>query len=174
MAKVTYLTGATTQFGYEFTAGEPTEVTDPKHIAKFAGNPAFAVEGGDSGTLDGDEASGTPTTSDNAEQRDENGDTLEMAAMRGQFDRAFASVKDDLATAEATIETLTGQLATANAKIAELGKPGASLKAEHHGGGKFNITNGETVLAKGLSKADADAFNAMSDVEKAEYVKTNS
>lgn len=46
-----------------------------------------------------------------------------------------------------------------------------SLKAEHHGGGKFNITQGETVLASGLSKADADAFNALSDEEKAEYVK---
>lgn len=45
------------------------------------------------------------------------------------------------------------------------------LKAEHHGGGKFNITQGETVLASGLSKADADAFNALSDDEKAEYVK---
>lgn len=51
-------------------------------------------------------------------------------------------------------------------------KPAATgLNAEHHGGGKFNITNGETVLAKGLSKADADAFNALPDDEKAEYVK---
>lgn len=45
------------------------------------------------------------------------------------------------------------------------------LKAEHHGGGKFNITRGETVLASGLSKADADAFNALSAEEQAEYVK---
>lgn len=44
------------------------------------------------------------------------------------------------------------------------------LKAEHHGGGKFNITNGETVVAKGLTKADADAFNAMSEEEKTAYV----
>ena len=46
------------------------------------------------------------------------------------------------------------------------------LKAEHHGGSKFNITRGEEVVAEGLSKADADAFNAMSDEEKAEYVKS--
>lgn len=45
-----------------------------------------------------------------------------------------------------------------------------ALKAEHHGGGKFNITKGEEVLASGLSKADADAFNSMSDDEKAAYV----
>jgi hypothetical protein len=44
------------------------------------------------------------------------------------------------------------------------------LKAEHHGGGKFNITNGENVVQRGLSKADADAFNAMSDDEKLAYV----
>ncbi len=46
----------------------------------------------------------------------------------------------------------------------------AGLKAEHHGGGKFNITNGETVVSTGLSKADADAFNALSDEEKLAYV----
>jgi hypothetical protein len=45
------------------------------------------------------------------------------------------------------------------------------LKAEHHGGGKFNITHGEEVVAEGLSKADADSFNAMSAEDKAEYVK---
>lgn len=44
------------------------------------------------------------------------------------------------------------------------------LKAEHHGGGKFNITNGENVIQRGLSKADADAFNAMTDDEKTAYV----
>jgi len=44
------------------------------------------------------------------------------------------------------------------------------LKAEHHGGGKFNITNGETVVAKGLSKAEADAFNGLSPEEKLAHV----
>lgn len=48
--------------------------------------------------------------------------------------------------------------------------PETGLKAEHHGGGKFNITKGEEVLLQGLSKADADAFNAMSDAEKAAFV----
>lgn len=44
------------------------------------------------------------------------------------------------------------------------------LKAEHHGGGKFNITEGETVLLSGLSKADADEFNALSPEDKAAFV----
>lgn len=51
---------------------------------------------------------------------------------------------------------------------------GEGLKAEHHGGGKFNVTNGETVLLKGLSKADADAFNDMSDEDKSAYVASAS
>lgn len=51
MALVTYnpVEGAaapstTSQFGYDFTAGTPVEVTDEKHLAKFAGHPFFAVE----------------------------------------------------------------------------------------------------------------------------------
>lgn len=47
------------------------------------------------------------------------------------------------------------------------------LKAEHHGGGKFNVTEGETVLLSGLSKADADAFNGMSDEVKRAYVEAS-
>lgn len=62
-----------------------------------------------------------------------------------------------------------GKTPVTNPKVDE-----TALKAEHHGGGKFNITKGETVLASGLSKADADAFNALSDDEKAEYVKAKS
>lgn len=46
----------------------------------------------------------------------------------------------------------------------------AGLKAEHHGGGKFNVTEGEAVHLSGLSKEDADAFNAMSEEDKRSYV----
>ena len=61
--------------------------------------------------------------------------------------------------------------------ILEFGKAKAegrvTLNAEHHGGGKFTVTKGEEVLLSGLSKADADAFNAMSETDKAEYVEAN-
>lgn len=50
-------------------------------------------------------------------------------------------------------------------------KPDTGMKAEHHGGGKFNVTHGETLLLSGLSKADADAFNSMSDADKETYVQ---
>lgn len=46
----------------------------------------------------------------------------------------------------------------------------AGLKAEHHGGGKFKITRGEETILNGLSKVDADAFNALSDEDKAAFV----
>ncbi|WJR67237.1 hypothetical protein QTA58_00235 [Neorhizobium sp. CSC1952] len=45
------------------------------------------------------------------------------------------------------------------------------LKAVHRGRGSFSIMQGDKELKEGLSKEDADAFNAMSDGEKAEYVK---
>lgn len=48
--------------------------------------------------------------------------------------------------------------------------PDGGLKAEHHGGGKFNITQGETVLLSGITKADADDFNALTDDDKAAFV----
>lgn len=71
------------------------------------------------------------------------------------------------------VTELEGIVTERDAEIVKLKAlvPAPALKAEHHGGGKFNITQGETLLASGLSKADADAFNAMSDEEKAEYVK---
>lgn len=47
------------------------------------------------------------------------------------------------------------------------------LKAEHHGGAKFNVTEGETVVLSGLSKADADAFNELSPEDKRAYVEAS-
>ncbi len=44
------------------------------------------------------------------------------------------------------------------------------LKAVHIAGGRFKIVNGDETIKEGLNKADADAFNAMSDEDKAEYV----
>lgn len=104
MAKVTYAPAQgepeeTTQFGYHFAKGKSVDVTDEKHLAKFRGNPYFAV-----------------------------------AEKKG------------------------------NDKKEE-------LKAEHHGGGRFRITHGEEVLSAGLSKAEADAFNAMSDEDKQAYIE---
>lgn len=55
-------------------------------------------------------------------------------------------------------------------KVAVTNPAAAGLKAIHYGGGKFNVQNGDEVLLSGLSKADADAFNALSDEDKAAFV----
>jgi hypothetical protein len=45
------------------------------------------------------------------------------------------------------------------------------LKASHNGGGRFVIKNGAETIKDGLTKEDAAVFNALSDEDKAEYVK---
>lgn len=44
------------------------------------------------------------------------------------------------------------------------------LAAKHRGGGRYSIMDGETEVMAGLSKADAEAFNSMSDEDKKAYV----
>jgi len=44
MAKVSYDKGSTSQYGYEFEAGKPTEVAEGPSLEKFRGNPHFSVE----------------------------------------------------------------------------------------------------------------------------------
>lgn len=108
MAKVIYrpdpeqgCPDATSQFGYDFVAGKPTEVDGGIALAKFAGHPFFSVEG--------DEKQSDPD----------------------------------------------------------------ELKAVHNGGGRYIITRGgdkSNPVKDGLDKADAAAFNALSDEDKAAYV----
>lgn len=47
----------------------------------------------------------------------------------------------------------------------------AGLKAVHNGGGRYVIKRDGEIIKTGLTKADATAFNAMSDEDKAEYVE---
>jgi hypothetical protein len=61
---------------------------------------------------------------------------------------------------------------TGKAKAGQSELDPTALRAVHYGGGKFNIVQGDEVVASGLSKADADAFNAMSDEDKAAYIES--
>jgi hypothetical protein len=45
------------------------------------------------------------------------------------------------------------------------------LKAVHVAGGRFVIKKDGETIKEGLNKADSDAFNQLSDADKAEYVK---
>jgi|GEM_PF-3593406 len=46
-----------------------------------------------------------------------------------------------------------------------------SLKAVHSGGGSYAVKRGDEVVLKGMTKADAEAFNAMSDEDREALVK---
>lgn len=56
-------------------------------------------------------------------------------------------------------------------KLPEIPAAPVGLIASHRGGGKWAIMDGETVVAPGLSKDDAEAFNEMSADDKAAYVE---
>lgn len=94
----------------------------------------------------------------------EEGDSEEVVGLK----RALAERDQQIAELRIKLEAAEKAVSEAGA-----GSQTAALKAEHHGGGKFNVTQGEAVLLSGLSKADADAFNAMSEEDKAEYVKAS-
>ena len=49
--------------------------------------------------------------------------------------------------------------------------PAAILIATEQPDGTFAVMSGATVVKGDMSKEDADAFNALSDADKAEYVK---
>jgi hypothetical protein len=94
----------TTQFGYVFADGKPTEVKDGEPaLAKFRSNRFFKVHGAEK--------------------------------------EKVAKPADD------------------------------GLKAVHVAGGRFVIKKGSETVKEGLNKADADAFNALSDDDKAAYVE---
>jgi hypothetical protein len=87
-------------------------------------------------------------------------DGSDVASLKEQIDR--------LTRANAALETENGRLKAAVEAAKGSDKPG--LKAEHHGGGRFNVTEGETVLLSGLSKTEADAFNEMSPADQAKFI----
>lgn len=74
---------------------------------------------------------------------------------------------------EEQIEAFEREGVKVKAKASKASKVEAGLVAKHHGGGKFNIVDGDDVLLSGLTKADADAFNAMSDEDKSDYLQSS-
>lgn len=66
-----------------------------------------------------------------------------------------------------------GKEAITNPAKAKGKEADTSLKAAHHGGGKFNIVEGDTVHLVGLSKADADAFNGMDEADRRAFVEAS-
>lgn len=46
-----------------------------------------------------------------------------------------------------------------------------ALEAVHRGGGRYFVMDGESPTGEAMSKADAEAFNALSDEDKAALLK---
>ncbi|MCV0348462.1 MAG: hypothetical protein K5863_00165 [Nitratireductor sp.] len=97
--------------------------------------------------------------------------------VRGGHTVVPAGKKADLFDAkeltEEQIEAFEREGVKVKAKASKASKVEAGLVAKHHGGGRFNIVDGDDVLLSGLTKADADAFNAMSDEDKTAFVQAS-
>lgn len=81
------------------------------------------------------------------------------------------TVDVEMSDAELKVAKATGWFSFAgkdSAKSAEF--QGHALKAVHRGGGSYSIMDGDKEVAEKLSKEDAEAFNAMSDEDKAAFV----
>jgi hypothetical protein len=75
----------------------------------------------------------------------------------------------ELADAEAKIAKATGWFDFSGKAKAEASA--TALKAEHAGGGAYFIMDGDKKVGESMKKEDADAFNALSDEDKAAFVK---
>ncbi|KAA0697420.1 hypothetical protein DTW90_18490 [Neorhizobium sp. P12A] len=68
-------------------------------------------------------------------------------------------------------EVLDKEPAPVPAPKAPAPKQNEPLTASEQPDGTFAVLQGDAIVKAGLSKEDADAFNALSDEDKAEYVK---
>lgn len=165
MAKVTYspsddqiaegdLPKETKQFGYDFVAGKPVEVTSTAHLHKFSGHPYFEV----SGALPKEPVVRTAAERESASLGQGSAEITTGAAAPV----AVAPVPDQPERGPAPVTP--GQ---ADAPDGDSG-----LRAVHRGRGVYAVMQGdkdEEVLG-GLTKADAEQFNALDAEQKAEFV----
>jgi hypothetical protein len=78
----------------------------------------------------------------------------------------------ELNAAEARIAKATGWFDMSGKAQAETSaEPSTGPRAEHRGGGRYFVMDGENAIGEAMSKADAEAFNAMSDEDKAALLK---
>lgn len=101
-----------------------------------------------------------------------------VAAGESAAPAAPLSKKEEAASAkriaelEGEVADLATKLAAAEAKLASAGQGEPSaLVAKHAGGGAYFIMDGDEKVSESMSKADAEEFNAMSDEDKAAFVK---
>lgn len=78
------------------------------------------------------------------------------------------TVDVEMSEAEAKIAKATGWFEFGKAKAE---KPEVALEARHVGGGAWFIMDGDNRIGEAMKKDDAEAFNALSDEDKAAFVK---
>lgn len=167
MAKVSYapepdqiaegdLPKDTSQFGYDFIGDKPVEVTNPAHLRKFAGHPFFKV----SGDLPKDAVVRT------AAER-------ESASLGSGSQEITTGVPAPVAVSPAPDAPEPGpDKVTPGQADAPNGDSG--LRAVHRGRGVYAVMEGdkdEEVLG-GLTKQDAENFNALPADQKLAFVAT--
>lgn len=79
------------------------------------------------------------------------------------------SVEVEMSEVEAEIAKATGWFEFEEAQAEPEPEP-ASLKAEHRGGGRYFVMDGDKPVGEAMTKEDAEAFNALSDEDKAAFV----
>lgn len=147
----------TVQFGYRFGAS-PVEVSDAGHLATFAGHPFFEV------VSEGPSPDPTPLPPDDPV-------TGLVAVADGdgyvvkQGDETLVSGLDEAGAAWFNALSDEGK-----AEWIAKGNSRRILEAKHRGRGSYSVMDGDDEVMEGLTKADADAFNALSDDDKEAYV----
>lgn len=151
MPKIEYITDGDADevevFGVSFSDGKAVDVSDDI-AARLKGNPYFKVSHSAKKSED-DEAAKAKAKADQ-EKADRAADEAKAKAEKEAADKAAAEEAERLKAEQSQSGT---------------------LKAVHNGGGRFVIKDGDKIVKDGLNKADADAFNALIDADKAEYVK---
>lgn len=79
------------------------------------------------------------------------------------------SIDVELSEAETKIARATGWFEFSENEPENPVEP-AGLKAEHRGGGRYFVMDGDKPVGEAMTKDDAEAFNAMSDEDKAAFV----
>lgn len=144
------------------------ELTERQH-QRLLRNPRWGMEGVER------PAQESPTLAQlndrRAARRETSDESQELRDLRAENDRLREEVT-----------SLGGQVADLERRIADLTQddgtttgPDATmigLSAKHRGGGSYSVMDSEDKeLVRGLDKDGAEAFNAMSDSEKTEYVR---
>lgn len=155
-------------------AGKSQEVdVAPDYLDRLKSLPFLTLGGKAADTADAEFVDG----------RDANGDTPEMAQLRGMFDASWNGLKADHEKATADLVAANAEIATLKDRVAELELENEELtkripaqvipEAKHRGAGSYSIMEGDTEIREKLTKDQAEAFNALDAEGRAKWLADN-